>query len=171
MAVKFWTKEEIATLKQMWSAGKTAQEIADALGRPRNGVIGQAHRSGLEKRQSPIQRKKSPRVVEIEKTREESYAGQGFNFKRASRKKPSTNTTNKELRDEKRAEINRTAYGTPKKMIDLEPNECRWPVSGEGSNMLFCGAPTVNGVYCEKHCTISKDGKMHVAKYIKPHGK
>lgn len=41
-----------------------------------------------------------------------------------------------------------TGEGRP--LIDLEPNDCRWPIS-EAPNIKFCGAPCENKPYCNKH--------------------
>ena len=53
-----WTPEREERLRELWAAGKTATEIAAAIGDPvtRNAVIGKAHRLGLEGRDSPIRR-------------------------------------------------------------------------------------------------------------------
>ena len=50
-----WTDERIDRLKEMWSKGMTASQIADELGGvSRNAVIGKAHRLGLQARPSPV---------------------------------------------------------------------------------------------------------------------
>ena len=50
-----WTDERIERLKEMWSRGITASQIADELGGvSRNAVIGKAHRLGLQARPSPV---------------------------------------------------------------------------------------------------------------------
>lgn len=50
-----WTDERIDQLKQFWSKGMTASQIADELGGvSRNAVIGKAHRLGLQSRPSPV---------------------------------------------------------------------------------------------------------------------
>ena len=50
-----WTDERIERLKEMWTEGSTASQIADELGGvSRNAVIGKAHRLGLESRPSPV---------------------------------------------------------------------------------------------------------------------
>lgn len=47
-----WTDERISLLKNMWSQGSTAMEIAETLGGvSRNAVIGKAHRLGLQGQQ------------------------------------------------------------------------------------------------------------------------
>jgi GcrA cell cycle regulator len=50
-----WTDERIERLKDMWTRGMTASQIADELGAvSRNAVIGKAHRLGLQSRPSPV---------------------------------------------------------------------------------------------------------------------
>ena len=50
-----WTDERIERLKDMWTRGMTASQIADELGGvSRNAVIGKAHRLGLQARPSPV---------------------------------------------------------------------------------------------------------------------
>ena len=50
-----WTDERIERLKNMWTEGATASQIADELGGvSRNAVIGKAHRLGLDARPSPV---------------------------------------------------------------------------------------------------------------------
>jgi GcrA cell cycle regulator len=50
-----WTDERIERLKDLWSQGITASQIADELGGvSRNAVIGKAHRLGLQSRPSPV---------------------------------------------------------------------------------------------------------------------
>ncbi|HEX8572336.1 MAG TPA: GcrA family cell cycle regulator [Allosphingosinicella sp.] len=50
-----WTDERIDRLKELWTQGMTASQIADELGAvSRNAVIGKAHRLGLQSRPSPV---------------------------------------------------------------------------------------------------------------------
>lgn len=52
----YWTDERSASLIAWWEEGKTASEIAEALGGvSRNAVIGKAHRLGLKARQRPAE--------------------------------------------------------------------------------------------------------------------
>ena len=52
-----WTEERVELLRSLWSAGRTASEIAETLGDvSRNSVIGKAHRLGLNGRPSPIKK-------------------------------------------------------------------------------------------------------------------
>ena len=46
-----WTQEREAKLKELWSKGHTASQIAEMLGNTtRNAVIGKAHRLNLQSR-------------------------------------------------------------------------------------------------------------------------
>jgi GcrA cell cycle regulator len=50
-----WTDERIERLRDYWTKGMTASQIADELGGvSRNAVIGKAHRLGLQARPSPV---------------------------------------------------------------------------------------------------------------------
>ncbi len=50
-----WNDERIDRLKEMWTKGMTASQIAEELGGvSRNAVIGKAHRLGLQARPSPV---------------------------------------------------------------------------------------------------------------------
>ena len=50
-----WTEERIERLKELWTKGMTASQIAEELGAvSRNAVIGKAHRLGLQSRPSPV---------------------------------------------------------------------------------------------------------------------
>ncbi len=56
-----WTDERIDRLKELWTQGMTASQIADELGGvSRNAVIGKAHRLGLQSRPSPVKANEAP---------------------------------------------------------------------------------------------------------------
>ena len=68
-----WTDERIDRLKELWSQGMTASQIADELGGvSRNAVIGKAHRLGLQSRPSPVKPNEpapAPKAAKAEKPR------------------------------------------------------------------------------------------------------
>ena len=46
-----WTEEKVLKLRELWTKGYTASQIAEMLGdTSRNAVIGKAHRLNLEER-------------------------------------------------------------------------------------------------------------------------
>lgn len=56
-----WTDDRLTLLRTMWNDGKSASQIADALGGvSRNAVIGKAHRLGLKSRPSPVKEGDEP---------------------------------------------------------------------------------------------------------------
>lgn len=52
MAAPTWTPEERAELRKLWSDGLSAGMIGNAMGRTRNSIIGQVHRTGLPRRKT-----------------------------------------------------------------------------------------------------------------------
>ena len=78
-----WTDERIDRLKELWTKGMTASQIADELGGvSRNAVIGKAHRLGLQARPSPVKAneeaapkaKSKPAPAPAQEAREEEAA-------------------------------------------------------------------------------------------------
>ena len=128
-----WTDERVVLLKKLWGEGKTAAEIAKALGGvTRNAVIGKAHRLKLSNRISPIQQneRKEDRVPEIKKA---------IKTKPIIMAKPA-NMSFKSL-----------------KMIELKERMCRWP-SGDpkDEDFSFCGCTSEPGLpYCNEHAKMA----------------
>jgi len=61
-----WTEDRVSMLRDMWTDGKSASQIAEALGGiSRNAVIGKAHRLGLQKRPSPIKRSAGATILTL----------------------------------------------------------------------------------------------------------
>lgn len=132
-----WTDERVTLLKKLWGEGKTAAEIAKALGGvTRNAVIGKAHRLKLSNRISPIQQneRKEDRTPEIKKQLPKAVKTAAQVVKKAA------NNSFKGL-----------------KMIELKERMCRWP-SGDpkDEDFAFCGCETVTGLpYCEDHAKMA----------------
>ena len=128
-----WTDERVALLKRLWGEGKTAAEIAKALGGvTRNAVIGKAHRLKLSNRISPIQQneRKEDRVPEMKKQ---------LKVKAVLANKPA-NTSFKGL-----------------KMIELKERMCRWPMGDpKDADFRCCGESSVPGMpYCPDHARMA----------------
>jgi GcrA cell cycle regulator len=57
-----WTEDLVLRLRELWSQGLTASQIAAALpGFSRNAILGKVHRLNLSSRPSPIQRDLPPK--------------------------------------------------------------------------------------------------------------
>ncbi len=127
-----WTDDRVTLLKKLWVEGKTAAEIAKALGGiTRNAVIGKAHRLKLSNRISPIQQnnKKPVRLHEE---------------KRAPRVRPPIVPP-----------ANFAIKGI--KLVDLKIGQCHWPVGDpKDEDFKFCGCAIETGFpYCEHHVKVA----------------
>lgn len=123
-----WTDDRVNLLKQLWGEGKTAAEIAKALGEgvTRNAVIGKAHRLKLSSRVSPIQQNTKKQKSEAPKPRRVVQPIPEFKGKGVS-------------------------------LVDLKPGMCRWPVGDpKEENFNFCGCKSLPGLpYCEHHAKLA----------------
>lgn len=161
-----WSNEaHVERLKELWKDGLTASQVAAALAREfrdaaysRNAVLGKIHRLGVAGRAKPSQPQRltprppsKPRVVASAKKplpSENSLpksAGQLIPKAETWRVAPEPSLTI----------IHRVAapFGSP---------GCRWPVSGEGADMMCCGANRVEPTqerpspsYCAEHAAIA----------------
>lgn len=138
-----WTDERVAVLRKLWGEGKTAAEIANALGNvTRNAVIGKAHRLKLSNRISPIQQNtKKPAPVKTEarvSTRKVVIREQDIKIK-----------------------------GVP--MTELTPRMCRWPIGDpKDADFKFCGCASMPGLpYCDGHSKIAYQTSSR-ARVLKP---
>ena len=139
-----WTDERVALLRKLWGEGKTAAEIASALGNvTRNAVIGKAHRLKLSNRVSPIQQnaKKPAAPVKAES-------------------KPSSRKVVIREQDIK-------IKGVP--MTELTQRMCRWPIGDpKEADFKFCGSSSVAGLpYCDGHSKMAYQTSSR-ARVLKP---
>lgn len=147
MRLSFWTEERVARFKELHTtSGLSFGQIARELGCSRNAVIGKARRMGLAAKprvHNPTSNKPGrrytrapwavPHLLANGKTRRYLPATEGI--------------LSTDLPPEKVA--------NPVSMVDLERHHCRWPVSGEPRDMLFCGAEAFPKYpYCRHHCAI-----------------
>jgi len=138
-----WTKEQNAELKQLWLAKVKTEQISIIMKKSKNAIIGRASRLKLPRRQSAtrgktvIDRAKNPHHDKINKKIHRG-ALSSHNMK-----------TNKSV---PYYEIEHQAYGTPKQIIDLNYNECKWPIGDpKEPGFHFCGAVFKRGPYCDNH--------------------
>lgn len=133
-----WTKKEEQYLKDNWLGGLTSREIAGNLGKTKNAVIGKAQRLKLgNKKKKGLQGNGTRRAPVMRKS---SIMNGLAPYKRSS----------PIIKGREREEIDQTAYGEPKPLIDVKENMCRWPVGDK-----YCCAKVERGSYCRKHADIS----------------
>lgn len=139
---KNWTPYEDEILKNFVRQKKTAREAAEVLNRSRSSVISRAARIGMNFVGGATTQK--PPTPKLEK---KSMLGSAFGYiKRIfiPDKQPTLPFVEPVM-----ASKNIT-------IMDLNDSTCRWPVSGEGAQTLFCGlGPMKDRPYCETHSKIA----------------
>lgn len=131
-----WTDERVALLKKLWGEGKTAAEIASALGGiTRNAVIGKAHRLKLSNRLSPIQ----PAT------------------KKTIKQAANTSTPPVEKKAPKAQQSVQAPVGKGLSLSELNSRQCRWPEGDPREEGFgFCGHAVMAGLpYCPEHAKIA----------------
>ena len=131
-----WTDDKVKKLKELWTKGHTASQIAGLLGETtRNAVIGKAHRLNLEER-APSKTK-------------------------SSSEKKQTNNSQPKLRGSvsRKSKFNSILLDktfepeNPTVLENLTDQTCKWP-SGhpDEENFYFCGRKPVDALpYCKLH--------------------
>lgn len=133
-----WGDERVAMLRQLLGQGKSAAQIAAAIGGvTRNAVIGKIHRTkdiflvGSRSRPNPS----GPKPIPSKPRRKRIVIDPA----------PSIGTPEPILTGQ------RLTVGIPQ--VSLSQFQCKWPVNeaDRGELHLFCGAPKDRGNYCEEH--------------------
>jgi len=127
-----WTDERVEQLKNLWTEGLSASQIARALGGvTRNAVIGKVHRLGLAGRASPS-RVERPRITSTPRVSIRAHV-------------PPT-----PIIEEDPLTLDDGNYAT---VLTINDRMCRWPIGDPSDNEFhFCGRkPKVGSPYCEAH--------------------
>jgi GcrA cell cycle regulator len=141
MRADFWTKERIATLKQLWAQGQPASAIARTLGGiSRAAVLGKIFRLRLGATEKSA--KKSRQTAKA--------AGQKLH------RTPSKDRPARRRGAAPEIAAKPSHPSGRKSLLELTNRCCRWPHGEPGAkNFFFCGAPGAdleNGVpYCPQH--------------------
>ena len=131
-----WTEEKVEKLKELWSKGHTASQIAEALGdTTRNAVIGKAHRLNLEAR-APSKQSNLPKSRENRQIIKRSSAPMSRKAKFQS------------ILLDKNFEAE-----NPKSLEELTEDTCKWPIGHPNEEKFyFCGRkPEGEFPYCKLH--------------------
>ena len=130
-----WTEEKVAKLKELWSKGHTASQIAEALGdTTRNAVIGKAHRLNLEARAPSKQSSQSLTSVNRPVRRGSAPISRKAKFQSI--------LLDKNFEPE-----------NPKSLEELTDQTCKWPIGHPNEEKFyFCGRkPEGEFPYCKLH--------------------
>jgi GcrA cell cycle regulator len=180
-----WTDERVEKLKELWSEGMSASQIAKALGGvTRNAVIGKVHRLGLSNRGTTTgatqpgkdEVKAAPKTakpsVEKEKVEEQPKAAapdpeqpkpaptpvtrtQPVIRDATQPRAPGLPTPEEQAARATLAEIEKMARKLD--LLALTERTCKWPIGDPTDESFhFCGLPSVPGKpYCEHHVAVA----------------
>lgn len=137
-----WTDERIAQLKSLFDQGVSASNIASQLALTRNAVLGKIHRLGLskarDKSRNPLKGGRAGKLV-----RDRKRAQARITFGPAN---PLPPPRPDDLKIPKRRR---------RTLLQLEWNQCRFPIGEPGVDLFFCGAvKKPKSSYCTHHFAI-----------------
>ena len=130
-----WTIEKVEKLKDLWSKGHTASQIAAILGdTTRNAVIGKAHRLELEAR-APSKQTSTP------KSKDSRYI------------KRTPAPTSRKAKFQSILLDKNFEPENPKSLEELTESTCKWPIGHPNEEKFyFCGRkPEGEFTYCKLH--------------------
>ena len=139
-----WDSDDVAKAVAMWKAGKTAREIGDVVHRTRNSIIGKMHRLGMGHSDQTL------KAVQVEN-------GKRSPMHHKPKKAPETGPRyNKEWPVPPHSVVlNADPSIKGYSLMDDQFNNhsCKWWVSGEGADSLFCCRPVYGDdtPYCKVH--------------------
>ena len=147
-----WTEDRVAMLRELWTKGLSASQIAVQLGGvSRNAVIGKAHRLGLESRPSPIRGggggSRSRRNRAISRAIE-ARALRGTMADEEIDGEPVVLEPGQRIMDR--------PLSPPARPIS-DVKDCLWPIGDPSDDAFsFCGEDTAPGrPYCANHCAMA----------------
>ena len=131
-----WTEEKVQKLRELWSKGNTASQIAEALGdTTRNAVIGKAHRLNLSA-------KIKTRTATSNQSFENSQESKNQKLKKRGKSRFKSLIIEKDFEPE-----------NPKQLEELSEEVCKWPVGHpDEKSFYFCGRSSLKDFsYCKLH--------------------
>lgn len=126
-----WTEERVEQLKQLWTDGLSASQIARVLGGvTRNAVIGKVHRLGLAGRAGPA-RAERPRTT-------------------VSHRAVRVAAPEPEIIEQDPLVLDDGKFAT---VLTINDRMCRWPIGDPSEGEFhFCGQkPKAGSPYCDAH--------------------
>jgi GcrA cell cycle regulator len=162
-----WTSERIEQLKTLWDEGKSASQIAEAMGDglTRNAVIGKAHRLGLASRPSPLKTAATEAAGAAVRVIEAVVEGIGEAVDEAVHAAVDAESAAKV--PARPAPARPRAPREPAKpakvtVLELSDRICKWPIGHpDEADFHFCGKPVNPGFpYCGEHCLLAYQAQM-----------
>ena len=154
-----WPPERVDRLRELATMNLSASQIGAELGITKNAALGKMHREGIERQpKNPSQKFKKgrarPQPVKVRlygdwKAKRRPVAGPAAHFRNEGNVHPTGMT-------DLPADVPGRAEGGLG-IFDLQPDSCRWPCSGEGIGILYCGAATAEDrlSFCPRHCRLA----------------
>lgn len=147
-----WTDDQIAKAKDWFvKEGLSAGQIGKRLGTSRGSVIGKLSRLGITRgatrgrETAAIQNRLNAAEARAPEVKRSPAEGAGLNF--------GTQTTTSKPLPKLRVV---TTDSTPRTIFDPQFRGCRWPISGQGADTLFCCATQEpKRPYCVAHVEIA----------------
>lgn len=140
----YWTDKDDARLRELVDENLSYAEIGALMGRNKNQCIGRAHRLGIQREVRATHKKTIAKAVA--KAVDKLFSP-----------KPAPAQDNNPQPRFEQPEASTTAFGVPRTLMGLQAYHCRWPVSGERADTLFCCAKreSLTSPYCENHRLIA----------------
>jgi len=158
-ATMSWTDERVELLRQHWSEGKSASQIASLLGHglTRNAVIGKVHRLGL------ASRAKSPGASGGHAAPRAPKAAHHAPIRPAAAARMVRGATALAVAPQALVDAEPEAFESvvvPMSLrvsiVELKEAMCRWPLGDPASpDFRYCGSPAASGPYCLHHARLA----------------
>ena len=154
-----WTDEIVEQLKQHWTDGKSASQIASLLGNglTRNAIIGKVHRLGLAGRaKTPGANVPRPRRLPPPPAHRmagpQRLASAAPRMMRGATALAIAPQALAEAEEEEAFESVVVPMSLRVTILELKESMCRWPLGDPSSaEFRYCGSPKASGPYCAYH--------------------
>ena len=154
-----WTDEIVEQLKQHWTDGKSASQIASLLGNglTRNAIIGKVHRLGLAGRaKTPGANVPRPRRLPPPPAHRlagpQRLASAAPRMMRGATALAIAPQALAEVEEEQAFESVVVPMSLRVTILELKEAMCRWPLGDPSSaEFRYCGSPKMSGPYCTYH--------------------
>ncbi|HLY00432.1 MAG TPA: GcrA family cell cycle regulator [Roseiarcus sp.] len=156
-----WTDEIVEQLKQHWTDGKSASQIAGLLGNgvTRNAVIGKVHRLGLAGRaKTPSTAASRPRRLAPAPAHRVAGPRLSSVAHRVVRGATALAFAPEALSETVEPEFESVVVPMSLKVtiVELKESMCRWPLGDPASSEFrYCGSPAATRPYCAYHAGLA----------------